>query len=60
MDKKITSYSTIEFATLVRKAVKQEKKHQPKEVTLMLLKNFAYNYRAHGNMPEDLQGYILN
>ena len=60
MDKDSTLFSTSEFAALVRKAVKQERTRQPKESIVVLLKDFAYNYRANANMPDGLQGYMLS
>lgn len=60
MDRNSTSFSTTEFAALVRKAVKQDKIRYPKESTLVRLKSFAYNYRAHNNLPDGLQGYMLS
>lgn len=60
MNNDSTLFSTSEFAALVRKAVKLEKTRQPKESIVVLLKDFAYNYRANVNMPEGLQGYMLS
>jgi hypothetical protein len=60
MKKTFTSLSDIEFAALVRKAVRQEKTAEPKESTLQFLKNLARNYRAAERMPEGLQGYVLS
>jgi len=51
---------TSEFAALVRKVIKQEKLRRPKETTILLLKDFARNYRANKEMPEGLQGYLLS
>ena len=60
MNNDSTLFSTSEFVALVRKAVKQEKTRQPIESIVVLLKNFAYNYRADVSMPEDLRGYVLS
>ncbi len=60
MDKKFTLLSTTEFASLVRKAIKQEKTAEPKMSTVRFLKDFARNYRANANMPSGLQGYMLS
>ena len=60
MEKKSTSLTNMEFAALVRKAVRQEKAVSPKESTLQFLKNLARNYRVIPQMPEELQGYVLN
>lgn len=60
MKKKSTSLSNTEFAALVRKAIRQEQKVEPKESTLQFLKNLARNYRATERMPDDLQGYVLS
>ena len=60
MDKKFTLHSTTEFASLVRKAIKQEKTAEPKMSTVRFLKDFARNYRANANMPSGLQGYMLS
>lgn len=60
MDKDYTHFSTSEFSALVRKSIKQEKLHRPKESCIELLKNFARNYRANMNMPDGLQGYMLS
>ena len=48
------------FAALGRKLIKQEKLRRPKETTILLLKDFARNYRANKEMPEGLQGYLLS
>lgn len=60
MDENYTLYSTSEFATLVRKALKKEKLRQPKESTVKFLKDFARNYRVESSLPEGLQGYMLS
>lgn len=60
MKKNFTSLSNTEFAALVRKAVRQEQKVEPKESTLQFLKNLARNYRASERIPEDLRGYVLS
>ena len=60
MDNDSTLFSTVEFAALVRKAIKQEKTRRPQESVVKFLKSFAYNYRANAVMPEGLQGYILS
>lgn len=60
MDNDFTLISTSEFASLVRKALKEEKVRQPKEQTILLLKDFAYNYRGSALLPEGLQGYLLS
>lgn len=60
MEKKYASISNTEFAALVRKAVRQEMAVAPKTSTLQFLKNLARNYRVIPQMPEELQGYVLN
>lgn len=60
MKKSYTSLSNTEFAALVRKSVRQEKKVEPKESTLQFLKNLARNYRIVPQVPEELQGYVLS
>ncbi len=60
MKKTFTSLSNVEFAALVRKAVRQEQTVEPKESTLQFLKNLARNYRASERMPNGLQGYVLS
>lgn len=60
MSENFTLYSTSEFATLVRKALKKEKLRQPKENTVKFLKDFAHNYRVESSLPEGLQGYMLS
>lgn len=60
MKKSYSSLSEMEFAVLVRKAVRQEKALAPKESTLQFLKNLARNYRVIPQAPEGLQGYVLS
>jgi hypothetical protein len=60
MEKKSTSLTNMEFAALVRKAVRQEKAVSPKESTLQFLKKIARNYRIVPQVPEELQGYVLS
>ena len=60
MEKKSTSLTNMEFAALVRKAVRQEKAASPKESTLQFLKKIARNYRIVPQVPEELQGYVLS
>lgn len=60
MEKKSTSLTNMEFAALVRKAVRQEKTVSPKESTLQFLKKIARNYRIVPQVPEELQGYVLS
>ena len=60
MKKSYSSLSDTEFATLVRKVVRQEKAVEPKASTLQFLKNLARNYRTIPQMPEELQGYVLS
>ena len=60
MKKSYSSLSNTEFATLVRKAVRQEKMMGPKASTLQFLKKLARNYRTIPQMPEELQGYVLS
>ena len=60
MKKSYTSLSNTEFAALVRKSVRQEKKVEPKVSTLQFLKNLARNYRIVPQVPEELQGYVLS
>ena len=60
MKKSYTSLSNTEFAALVRKSVRQEKKVEPKESTLQFLKNLTRNYRIVPQVPEELQGYVLS
>lgn len=60
MEKKSTSLTNLEFAALVRKAVRQEKAVSPKESTLQFLKKIARNYRIVPQVPEELQGYVLS
>lgn len=60
MEKKSTSLTNMEFAALVRKAVRQEKAVSPKESTLQFLKKLARNYRIVPQVPEELQGYVLS
>ena len=60
MEKKSTSLTNMEFAALVRKAVRQEKAVSPKESTLQFLKKIARNYRIVPQVPEELQGYALS
>lgn len=60
MEKKSTSLTNMEFAALVRKAVRQEKAVSPKESTLQFLKKIARNYRIVPQVPEELQDYVLS
>jgi hypothetical protein len=60
MKKNYTSLSQTEFATLVRRAVRQEKPVMPKESTLQFLKTLARNYRIVPQVPNELQGYVLS
>jgi hypothetical protein len=60
MKKNYTSLSQTEFATLVRRAVRQEKPATPKESTLQFLKTLARNYRIVPQVPNELQGYVLS
>ena len=60
MKKHFTSLTNSEFAALVRRTVRQEKKVEPKTSTLQLLKDFARNYRVVPQVPEELQGYVLS
>ena len=60
MKKSYSSLSNTEFATLVRKAVRQEKTVEPKASTLQFLKNLARNYRTIPQVPEELQGFVLS
>ena len=60
MKKHFTSLTNSEFAALVRRTVRQEKKVEPKASTLQFLRNLAQNYRVVPQMPEELQGYVLS
>ena len=60
MKKSFTSLSNTEFAALVRRTVRQEKTIEPKASTLQFLKDFARNYRAVPQAPEELCGYVLS
>lgn len=60
MNKRFTSLSNSELAALVRTIVRKEKTVEPKESTLLFLKNLARNYRVVERMPEELQGYVLS
>ena len=60
MNKRFTSLSNSELAALVRTIVRKEKTVEPKESTLLFLKNLARNYRVAERMPEELQGYVLS
>lgn len=60
MDNDFTQISISEFTSLVRKAVKKEKVCQPKKQTILLLKDFARNYRGSAFLPDGVQGYMLS
>ena len=60
MKKSYSSLSNAEFATLVRKAVRQEKPVEPKASTLQFLKSLARNYRTIPQVSDELQGYVLS
>lgn len=60
MNKDFTPYSNSEFAALVRNVIRQEKKKEPKESTLNLIRSVAHNFRISNKLPEDLQGYVLS